>query len=337
MSKERGTRSGERGATQRVPGEVRVAGAGRLGVGRSSRRPAFTTGMGCVTVLLLASTSFAQPSFSFDDIRFWVGAGDNRAAVAIDWHEYQAEPPALVWGYRWDGTAHGNDMLAAVVAADSRLFAKLGGSRSDPNAVYGLGYDASGDGQFAIDDDTVFDAEGFAFTGPADLAMASDRGDYYAEGWFTGFWHYGVAPANPFNGASWSDTAVGMASRLLTDGAWDSWTFSATFNFASFAENPIAAAPPITPGDFNQDGRVDASDYTAWRNAFGSTSHLAADGSGNGIVDAADYAVWRKAFGMTKIGTSPAQSINIPEPTSMLLAGGIFMTPFMFRRKANRD
>ena len=66
-------------------------------------------------------------------------------------------------------------MLTAIVAADPRLFAKLGGSRNDPDAVYGIGYDADGDGEFAIDDDTVFDAEGFAFTSPADLATSHRR------------------------------------------------------------------------------------------------------------------------------------------------------------------
>jgi hypothetical protein len=331
MSGKRGARSGEQGARS----EERVIGVGRLGVGRSPRRPESTAGKAGLLLLILTSTTLAQPPFSFNDIQFWVGAGANRAALAIDWYENQAEPPALVWGYRWDGTAHGNDMLTAVVAADPRLFAKLGGSRDNPNAVYGIGYDANGDGQFTIDDDTIFDAEGFAFTSPADLAMSTDAADYYSEGWFTGFWHYGVSPANPYDGASWSDTSVGMASRQLTDGSWDSWTFSPTFNFASFAENPIAAPPPILPGDFNQDGRVDAADYGLWRNQFGATSGIAADGNGNGIVDAADYVVWRKVFSMTEIGASSAQSINISESMSMLLAGGIFMTPFMLRRNAN--
>ena len=300
-----------------------------LGVGRKAESTAAKT---CIIVVSLASTTFAQTPFSFDDIQFWVGAGDNRAAVAIDWHEHQAEPPALVWGFRWDGIAHGSDMFTAVVAADPRLFAKLGGTRSNPDAVYGIGYDANGDGEFAIDDDTVFDAEGFAFTGPADLATSMDATDCYAEGWFTGFWHYGVASANPYDGATWSDNAVGMASRELTDGSWDSWTFSPTFNFASFAGNPVAAPPPLMVGDFNQDGRVDTGDYSAWRNAFGSTSHLAADASGNGHVDAADYVVWRKALRAAEIGASSSENINIPEPTSAL-SFAFLLTQFMIRSK----
>jgi hypothetical protein len=326
-------RGKDRGATQRVPGEKRVVGVGRLGVGRKAES---TAGKASLLFLLLASTTYAQTPFSFDDIQFWVGSGANRAAVAIDWFENQAEPPALVWGYRWDGIAYGNDMLTAIVAADPRLFAKLGGTRSNANAVYGLGYDADGDGEFAIDDDTIFDAEGFAFTSSADLATATDAGDYYAEGWFIGFWHYGVAPANPYDGAAWSDIAVGMASHELTDGCWDSWTFSPTFNFASFAENPIAAPPPFLPGDFNRDGGVDAADYGIWRSAFGSTVDLAADGNRDGTVDAADYVIWRKEVSATGQSASLTRAINVPELMSvLLLTSGLLMTQLIFRRNTN--
>jgi hypothetical protein len=328
--------SGERRAgskEQEARSEERVVGVGRFGVGRKAES---TAGKACLLMLILAPTTFAQAEFSFDNLHFWVGTGANRAAVAIDWQENATDPPALVWGYRWDGTADGDDMLTAVVAADPRLFAKLGGTRGNPNAVYGIGYDANGDGKFAIDDDTVFDAEGFAFTGPADLATSTDATDYYAEGWFTGFWHYGVASANPYDGATWSDIAVGMASRELTDGSWDSWTFSPTFNFASFAGNPIPAPPPLMAGDFNQDGGVNTGDYTVWRNAFGSTSHLAADASGNGHVDAADYVVWRKALRAAEIGASSARAFTVPELISaVLFVSGLLMTEFMFGRNAN--
>ena len=49
-------------------------------------------------------------------------------------------------------------------------------------------------------------------------------------------------------------------------------------------------------GDFNLDGRVNAADYTVWRNSLGSSS-LAADASGNGFVDQADYNLWKANFG----------------------------------------
>ena len=262
-------------------------------------------------------SAFAQ--LSFDDIEFWVGSGRNRAALAIDWDENSSTRPALVWGFRWDGVALGDDMLTAVIAADPRLYAKLGGTHANPTAMYGLGYDANGNDQFALDDGTAFDAQGFAFTSPSDLASSVDAADYYAEGWFTGFWHYGIAQSNPYAGGTWMDTPVGMTERVLIDGAWDSWTFTPTFNFAAFAENPAAAPAPFRPGDFSRDGRVDAADYARWRSDFGSTVDLAADANGNGIVDAADYVVWLKQF---QLPATPATvpSLSIPEPHAAVLA-----------------
>jgi hypothetical protein len=52
-------------------------------------------------------------------------------------------------------------------------------------------------------------------------------------------------------------------------------------------------------GDYNGSGLVDATDYTAWKTAFGNTvsAGTGADGNGDGIVNAADYTVWRNNLG----------------------------------------
>jgi len=49
-------------------------------------------------------------------------------------------------------------------------------------------------------------------------------------------------------------------------------------------------------GDYNRDGRIDAGDYTTWRNTLGSTTDLRADGNDNSVVDEADYQVWKEAM-----------------------------------------
>jgi hypothetical protein len=288
---------------------------------RSEKREARGEGLrrlaiACLMALATSRMAIAAP-FSFDDIEFWVGTGANRAALVIDWVEESSEPPALVWGYRWDGTARGSDMLVAIIAADPRVVAKLGGAPGNADAVYGLGYDTDNDNNdesFPIEDIPVppappqvtrpFDANGFFYTGPADGEVRHDPADYYAEGWFTGFWHYGVALENPYNGGSWSDTEAGFASRILTDGAWDSWAFTPTFNFTAFAENPVAALPPDTlTGDYTRDGRVDAADYVVWRKI---------DGSQQG------YASWRQNFGASA-GAGPLSGANVPEPNAASL------------------
>ena len=286
-------------------------------------------------VFALIANRVLADAFSFDDIEFWVGSGANRAALVIDWVESSTEPPALAWGYRWDGSARGSQMLAAIVAADPRLFARLGGTPVNPNAVYGLGYDANDDGLFALDDGTLFDAAGIALTTSADDAVAAtDPGDLYSEGWLAGFWHYGVADGNPFDGGTWVDSVQGMASRTLADGAWDSWAFESPISFTAYAENPLAAPTPFSPGDFNRDGSVDAGDYGLWRSMFGSMSQLAADGNGNGAVDAADYVIWRRNFRAGRASSPSRQLLNIPEPTTALLLNlALLQTCFMIRPK----
>ncbi|TWT34648.1 PEP-CTERM sorting domain-containing protein [Blastopirellula retiformator] len=211
------------------------------------------------TALLLAllpATCFADAVTDFDDIDYWVGSGSNQAAMVIDWGEGSDTPPALTWGYRWDGTATGEDMFRAIVAADERLYAKIDAVVGPYGvSLYGIGYDYNDDGMFGLDDGSVFDANGIAgVAAPADGGMALDSGDLYHEGWFTGFWIYGVAgldglgdPTNPYDGGSWTGAVSGMSGRELANNDWDSYAFSPTFNFSNFATNPVAAEVNAVP------------------------------------------------------------------------------------------
>jgi hypothetical protein len=84
--------------------------------------------------------------------------------------------------------------------------------------------------------------------------------------------------------------------------------------FLSF-ENPLS--PFFLPGDFNDDGIVDAGDYEVWRAQFGQIGQsLPADGNRDGIVDAADYVVWRKSFNTALAANA---SGVVPEPATIAL------------------
>jgi hypothetical protein len=60
--------------------------------------------------------------------------------------------------------------------------------------------------------------------------------------------------------------------------------------------------PGFLLGDYNQNGVVDAADYSVWRDAMGSSALAAgtgADGNGDGVVDSWDYRLWKSNFGAT--------------------------------------
>ena len=84
----------------------------------------------------------------------------------------------------------------------------------------------------------------------------------------------------------------------------------------------IAGGEAPLVGDYNDDGTVNAADYTLWRDTFSRfNTDLTADGNGNGAIDTGDYALWVSHFGETNLATST----SVPEPTALLLLslGGV--------------
>lgn len=67
-------------------------------------------------------------------------------------------------------------------------------------------------------------------------------------------------------------------------------------------------------GDYNNDGMVDAADYTVWRDADGTMTELSNDPIG-GTVGAAQYTQWADNYGQVASSTSA----TIPEPTAVML------------------
>jgi hypothetical protein len=79
------------------------------------------------------------------------------------------------------------------------------------------------------------------------------------------------------------------------------------------------------PGDFNNDGTVDAADYVVWRKNLDTQNVLPNDIS-PGMVTQHDYALWRANFGKSRpaAGRSAANS-HVPEPvpTALVVCGVI--------------
>jgi hypothetical protein len=98
--------------------------------------------------------------------------------------------------------------------------------------------------------------------------------------------------------------------------------------------NLVIPDPMIHPGDYNDDGFVDAADYVVWRNTLGQTVPnygqlnaefgSGADGDGDGVITTADFDVWRARFGETATGAS-LPATGVPEPGSLAMAAAAFL------------
>ena len=78
------------------------------------------------------------------------------------------------------------------------------------------------------------------------------------------------------------------------------------WKFFSRHELPAVMPEPV-PGDYNQNGTVDAADYVVWRNGVGTT------------YTQGDYDVWRAHFGQTA-GSGAAGYPCVPPPSRCRLS-----------------
>jgi len=133
---------------------------------------------------------------------------------------------------------------------------------------------------------------------------------------------YRYTPINP-DGTTSGDIVV----------QWDQTTGETTIidnsNGGSlvFLTGDSALLPPEVnlPGDYNQNGIVDAADYTVYRNNEGTTNVLVNDPIG-GTIGPAQYALWKARFGQTAGSGSgltlpSAESLSpaVPEPKTLVL------------------
>lgn len=142
----------------------------------------------------------------------------------------------------------------------------------------------------------------------------------------------GVIPPDTM-GAAFS---IVMSDNGFTNGVAD------TFGDVMFVDNLIFEAIDRLPGDFNDDGVVDAADYTVWRDNLGTTAPtspfeyrdatnfdgeaaISHNGDGMNGVDMGDYLVWRNNFGATASGGGSLASASVPEPSALglLLCGSV--------------
>ena len=81
---------------------------------------------------------------------------------------------------------------------------------------------------------------------------------------------------------------------------------------------PFPTPPSGVIGDYNNNGKVDAADYTVWRDNLG-TSNVLPNDSTPGSVTSADYTVWKSNFGLPGSGSAATGNV-VPEPTGAVTA-----------------
>ena len=169
-------------------------------------------------------TSQAGVISSFSDIQYWAGTGANQSGLVIDFHDGTAQQ-SFVWGFRWDGSATGYDMITAIDVASVEL------SISSPSYITSVSF---------LDDQGVNHSQvnGSFAVYPADY---TSWGYYIAGGAATLFDSnppYGpIGTVNPPGGGSsiptsWTASPSGTSDRTLADGSWDALSFGQ--NDASF-------------------------------------------------------------------------------------------------------
>jgi len=239
--------------------------------------------------LALASLLWASrcPAVSFNDIEFWTGSGTNRAALVVAWTTPESSigstvpapvaDKSLVWGYRFNGTAAGSQMLKAIVAADPRFYAV---ERIDPvygTGVYGIGFHLAGGADLGITDGSVtnYFTNGILTNATVDVdaAMPLNPGDLYWGGlygpnWETwnergdtgGLFHspdrgpnpYWTPddPQIPYSGVhgQWEYAQTGLDGLQLTNGSWIGFSVAAgEFEFDPSAPYNAHKHAPASP------------------------------------------------------------------------------------------
>jgi autotransporter-associated beta strand protein len=134
-----------------------------------------------------------------------------------------------------------------------------------------------------------------------------------------------------------NETVGGLVLGGTTEtiaGTYGSSSSGATFQFDEYfaGSGIITLAPPAgVPGDYNNNGTVDASDYVVWRKG----GPLANDPTPG--VQPSDYDFWRAHFGSPAGAGAGLQSGSaVPEPATLILAAPWFALVLSCRRRSDR-
>ena len=89
-------------------------------------------------------------------------------------------------------------------------------------------------------------------------------------------------------------------------------------NYNGFDVALGSSGPVGLLGDYNDDGTIDAADYTVWRDVLAAGGTELTNDPTPGTVDESDYAYWKANFGATS-GSGALAAAAVPEPSTLAL------------------
>ena len=93
-------------------------------------------------------------------------------------------------------------------------------------------------------------------------------------------------------------TNLAVAPNIFVRNLLPGWQYSISQQGGAWTVTSLSNGIFVTPGDFNQNGVVDAADYTVWRDSLGHAGMgMAADADDDGIIGTGDYDIWKANFG----------------------------------------
>ncbi len=207
--------------------------------------------------------------FSLDSIKNWSGEGSKRAGLIIQWNTGR-DKVALAFGYRFDGSPTGIDMLRCVVENNPQLYGLFqrtnvsSGNEKYGYTINGIGWDANCSGLPVSIIDTGNGNEVYtSYTGffdhprgcsesvsypdyDYDNWRAADEGDLWQAGWYQGYWSYWLKDGD----SNFSYSGVGASGRTLSDGSWDGWNYQPDMQMYDWM--PIVAVPSLVPEGYTE-------------------------------------------------------------------------------------
>lgn len=216
-----------------------------------------------LALALLGSTlaiGRSQTVTGLDSLNYW-GTGTNHAGLVISFNDGKTNS-TIAWGFAWNGTASVASMLTSLAAADPRLFARIDSATGFGLGIFGLGYDANGNGIFSVTgaENPLGNPTTPVFTaGISDLntnsttvqAPASSVGaapgeiaDHYTEGWNdNGFWELFTGGASSVYPTTWTSSMTGATDTNLVNNGW----FALSISNSDFSSNIPGAAVAAVP------------------------------------------------------------------------------------------